>query len=147
MGRCRWHEWENHQPLCGSHGDNTIASGMGYDTGNISQLPPSRMRLLIPIRCIRCSTRIVIMSGRMIKKMYRVLFPQTADAPLIYHIISSDDATVKKGIDQAHNAGFNMVLLCFELGAILRRYFRIQYTNINRSAIMPTRKECCLARM
>lgn len=51
-----------------------------------------------------------------IKKMYRVLFPQTLDAPLIYHCISSNPDTVKKAVDEAANAGFNMVLLSFGSG-------------------------------
>jgi hypothetical protein len=51
-----------------------------------------------------------------VKKMYRTLFPQTTDAPLIYHIISSNSSTVKKGIDEAKNSGFNMVLLSFGSG-------------------------------
>ncbi|WP_343249477.1 LamG-like jellyroll fold domain-containing protein [Diplocloster hominis] len=52
-----------------------------------------------------------------VKKMYRVLFPQTLDAPLIYHLISSNPDTVRWGIDQAANAGFNMVLMSFGSGA------------------------------
>lgn len=52
-----------------------------------------------------------------VKKMYRVLFPQTLDAPLIYHLISSNPDTVKWGIDQAAKAGFNMVLMSFGSGA------------------------------
>ncbi|GEM_PF-1080601 len=51
-----------------------------------------------------------------LKKMYRTLFPQALDAPLIYHIISSDETIVKNGIDQAASAGFNMVLLSFGSG-------------------------------
>ena len=50
------------------------------------------------------------------KKMYRVLFPQTQDAPLIYHCISSDPATLRDAIDQASNAGFTMVLMSFGSG-------------------------------
>ena len=50
------------------------------------------------------------------KKMYRVLFPQTQDAPLIYHCISSDPATLRNAIDQASNAGFTMVLMSFGSG-------------------------------
>lgn len=51
-----------------------------------------------------------------VRTMYQMLFPQTMDAPLIYHLISSDPDTVKHGIDQAANAGFNMVLLSFGSG-------------------------------
>lgn len=51
-----------------------------------------------------------------IKKIYRVLFPQTQDAPLIYHCISSDPGTLRTAIDQAYNAGFNMVLMSFGSG-------------------------------
>ncbi len=51
-----------------------------------------------------------------VKKMYRVLFPQTADAPLIYHCISSDPATLRRAIDEAANAGFTMVLMSFGSG-------------------------------
>lgn len=52
-----------------------------------------------------------------IRAMYQILFPQVLDAPLIYHLISSDSNTVKRGIDEAANAGFNMVLLSFGSGA------------------------------
>lgn len=51
-----------------------------------------------------------------VKKMYRVLFPQSGDNPLIYHLISSDTTAVRNGIDQAKAAGFNMVLLSFGSG-------------------------------
>lgn len=51
-----------------------------------------------------------------VKKMYRLLFPQTTDNPTIYHLISSDEAKIKIGIDQAKAAGFNMVLLSFGSG-------------------------------
>lgn len=52
-----------------------------------------------------------------IKKMYRVLFPQICDAPLIYHVIASDTERVKAAVDQAEEAGFNMVLMSFGSGA------------------------------
>ena len=51
-----------------------------------------------------------------VRAMYQVLFPQTLDAPLIYHIISSNPDEVKRGIDEAATAGFNMVLLSFGSG-------------------------------
>lgn len=51
-----------------------------------------------------------------VKKMYRVLFPQTTDNPTIYHLISSDEKKIKEGIDQAKASGFNMVLLSFGSG-------------------------------
>lgn len=50
------------------------------------------------------------------RKMYRVLFPQTQDAPLIYHCISSDPATLRTAIDQCAEAGFNMMLMSFGSG-------------------------------
>lgn len=51
-----------------------------------------------------------------VKKMYRVLFPQTTDNPTIYHLISADEKKIKEGIDQAKASGFNMVLLSFGSG-------------------------------
>ncbi len=126
-GKERYKQWEDVDGTNGKiisryaapAGDNTIAAGMGYDTGNIGpnyRLAKDETFDSYKVYQMFYSNSYYEWQMMEVKKMYRVLFPQTADAPLIYHIISSDDATVKKGIDQAHNAGFNMVLLSFGSG-------------------------------
>ena len=126
-GKERYKQWED---VDGQNGkiisrytapalDNTIAAGMGYDVNNFGpnyRLAKDETFNSYKLYQMFYSNSYYEWQMMEVKKMYRVLFPQTADAPLIYHIISSDDATVKKGIDQAFNAGFNMVLLSFGSG-------------------------------
>ena len=126
-GRERYKQWEDIDGTNGKivsryaapAGDNTIAAGMGYDVSNIG--PNYRLASGETFNAYKLYQMFYTNSyyewqTMEVKKMYRLLFPQTADAPLIYHIISSDTETVKQGIDQAYNAGFNMVLLSFGSG-------------------------------
>lgn len=50
------------------------------------------------------------------RKMYRVLAPWVTENPLILHVVSTDEAVVKRAIDQAAECGFEMVSLSFGSG-------------------------------
>ncbi|NOU88344.1 hypothetical protein GC102_21650 [Paenibacillus sp. LMG 31460] len=52
-----------------------------------------------------------------IKKMYRTLFPQITDNPIFMHLIADDSATIRKAVDQATGAGFEMIFQSFGSGA------------------------------
>jgi len=50
------------------------------------------------------------------RKFYRVLAPWVTENPLILHVVSTDEAVVRRSIDQAAECGFEMVSLSFGSG-------------------------------
>lgn len=50
------------------------------------------------------------------RKMYRTIAPWTQENPIIMHVRSADDASVKKAIDQSAEVGFEMVIMTFGSG-------------------------------
>jgi len=54
--------------------------------------------------------------GLALRKMYRTLAPWVTENPLMLHCQSSDEATVRRAIDQASETGFEMVILSFGSG-------------------------------
>ncbi|WP_188504140.1 hypothetical protein [Parapedobacter pyrenivorans] len=50
------------------------------------------------------------------RKMYRTIAPWTQENPIIMHVRSADDASVKKAIDQSADVGFEMVIMTFGSG-------------------------------
>lgn len=54
--------------------------------------------------------------GLAIRKMYRILAPWVTENPLMLHCRSADEAVVRKAIEQAHETGFEMVILSFGSG-------------------------------
>ena len=48
--------------------------------------------------------------------MYRTLAPWVTENPLILHVVSTDEAVVKRAIDQAAECGFEMISLSFGSG-------------------------------
>lgn len=54
--------------------------------------------------------------GLTIRKVYRTLAPWTLENPLMFHLRSTDSATVRAGIDQAAEVGFDVVILSFGSG-------------------------------
>ncbi len=49
-------------------------------------------------------------------KMFRTLAPWVTENPLMMHLIASDEASVKRAIDQCHEVGFEMLILSFGSG-------------------------------
>jgi hypothetical protein len=54
--------------------------------------------------------------GLALRRMYRTIAPWVTENPLILHVVSTDEATVKTAIDQAQECGFEMVSLSFGSG-------------------------------
>ena len=54
--------------------------------------------------------------GLAVRKMFRTLAPWVTENPLMMHLIASDDASVKRAIDQCHEVGFEMLILSFGSG-------------------------------
>lgn len=50
------------------------------------------------------------------RRMYRTLAPWVTENPLILHVVSTNEAVVKKAIDQAAECGFEMLSLSFGSG-------------------------------
>lgn len=50
------------------------------------------------------------------RKMYRTIAPWAQENPIIMHVRSADDASVKKAIDQSAEVGFEMVIMTFGSG-------------------------------
>ncbi|WP_353196994.1 hypothetical protein [Parapedobacter defluvii] len=50
------------------------------------------------------------------RRMYRTIAPWTQENPVIMHVRSADDASVKKAIDQSAEVGFEMVIMTFGSG-------------------------------
>lgn len=50
------------------------------------------------------------------RRMYRTIAPWTAENPLMFHKVQSDPKTVRAAIDQAHEVGFEMVIMSFGSG-------------------------------
>ncbi len=49
-------------------------------------------------------------------RMYRTIAPWTQENPLIFHVRSADDASVRAAIDQAAEVGFELVIMTFGSG-------------------------------
>jgi len=49
-------------------------------------------------------------------RMYRAIAPWTQENPLIFHVRSADDASVRAAIDQAADVGFDLVIMTFGSG-------------------------------
>ncbi len=54
--------------------------------------------------------------GLALRRMYRIVAPWVTENPLMLHCKSSNEATVRKAIDQAAETGFEMVILSFGSG-------------------------------
>lgn len=50
------------------------------------------------------------------RRMYRTIAPWTAENPLMFHKVHSDPQTVREAIAQAHEVGFEMVIMSFGSG-------------------------------
>lgn len=54
--------------------------------------------------------------GLEIRHFFKSMAPWSQENPLMFHLVASDTAAVKAGIDQASEAGFEMVILSFGSG-------------------------------
>ena len=54
--------------------------------------------------------------GLALRKYYRAIAPWVTENPLVLHVVSTNEKTVKKAIDQAVECGFEMVSLSFGSG-------------------------------
>ena len=54
--------------------------------------------------------------GLALRQLYRCIAPWVTENPLILHVVSTDEAVVKRAIDQAVECGFEMVSLSFGSG-------------------------------
>jgi hypothetical protein len=50
------------------------------------------------------------------RRMYRTIAPWTAENPLMFHKVNSDPASVRDAIEQAHEVGFEMIIISFGSG-------------------------------
>ncbi len=50
------------------------------------------------------------------RRMYRTIAPWTQENPIIMHVRSADDVSVRKAIDQSAEVGFEMVIMTFGSG-------------------------------
>ena len=50
------------------------------------------------------------------RRMYRTIAPWTAENPLMFHLRNADPPSVRRAIDQAHQAGFEMIIMSFGSG-------------------------------
>ena len=50
------------------------------------------------------------------RRMYRAIAPWTAENPLLFHKVNSDPKSIRDAIEQAHEAGFEMVIMSFGSG-------------------------------
>lgn len=54
--------------------------------------------------------------GLQVRRMMRTLAPWCTENPLMMHVTSTDDAVVRRAIDQAAECGFEMIILSFGSG-------------------------------
>ena len=54
--------------------------------------------------------------GLAIRKMYRAIAPWATENPILMHVRTADNASVKKAIDQCAEVGFEMVIMTFGSG-------------------------------
>jgi hypothetical protein len=50
------------------------------------------------------------------RRMYRTIAPWTAENPLMFHKIKSDPRSIRDAIEQAHEVGFEMIIMSFGSG-------------------------------
>jgi hypothetical protein len=50
------------------------------------------------------------------RRMYRTIAPWTAENPLMFHKVQSDPKAIRDAIEQAHEVGFEMVIMSFGSG-------------------------------
>jgi hypothetical protein len=50
------------------------------------------------------------------RRMYRAIAPWTAENPLMFHKVNSDPKSIREAIQQAHQAGFEMIIMSFGSG-------------------------------
>ena len=50
------------------------------------------------------------------RRMYRTIAPWTAENPLMFHLRNADPTSLHNAIDQAHRAGFEMIIMSFGSG-------------------------------
>jgi hypothetical protein len=50
------------------------------------------------------------------RRMYRTIAPWTAENPLMFHEVNSDPKRIRDAIDQAHEVGFEMIIVSFGSG-------------------------------
>ncbi|MCE9546833.1 MAG: hypothetical protein K8T25_15245 [Planctomycetia bacterium] len=50
------------------------------------------------------------------RRMYRVIAPWTAENPLMFHKVNSDAKSIRAAIEQAHEVGFEMIIMSFGSG-------------------------------
>ncbi|MCX6928313.1 MAG: hypothetical protein NT154_34660 [Verrucomicrobia bacterium] len=54
--------------------------------------------------------------GLAMRRMYRTIAPWSQENPLMFHKLGSDAATIREAITQAHEVGFEMVIMSFGSG-------------------------------
>ncbi len=50
------------------------------------------------------------------RRMYRAIAPWTAENPLMFHKVNSDPKSIRDAIEQAHEVGFEMIIISFGSG-------------------------------
>jgi len=50
------------------------------------------------------------------RRMYRTIAPWTAENPLMFHKVNSDPKSIRDAIEQAHEVGFEMIIISFGSG-------------------------------
>ncbi len=50
------------------------------------------------------------------RRMYRTIAPWTAENPLMFHKVNSDAKSIREAIEQAHEVGFEMIIISFWSG-------------------------------
>jgi hypothetical protein len=50
------------------------------------------------------------------RRMYRTIAPWTAENPLMFHKVNSDPKSIRDAIEQAHEVGFEMIIVSFGSG-------------------------------
>jgi hypothetical protein len=50
------------------------------------------------------------------RRMYRTIAPWTAENPLMFHKVNSDAKSIRNAIEQAHQVGFEMIIISFWSG-------------------------------
>jgi hypothetical protein len=63
-------------------------------------------------------------SGLAQRRMYRTIAPWSQENPLMFHKLGSDAATIREAIAQAHEVGFEMIIMSFGSG------FNFENTNV-----------------
>lgn len=54
--------------------------------------------------------------GLAVRRLYRTIAPWVTENPLMMHLIASDEASVKRAIDQCADVGFEMLIMSFGSG-------------------------------